>query len=137
MQATDLAVLLQAAPEEHGRRCALAQSALESQRWPVAACGLRHAAAMSQEWASKARELADWCDAQAESGRTGSTVAPTLVEITEPGTLVEHAGEPTLQSLEAGLLSLAHFLGREHAVHTRRAMANVLRSQAAPIAVVA
>ena len=137
MAPTDTAVLLQAAPEEHSRRCALAQSALDSQRWPAAACGLRHAAAMAQEWASKARELADWCDTEAESGRAGSVVGPSLIEITQPGTLIEQAGQPTLESLEAGLMALAHHLGREHAVHTRRDMANVLRSQAAPIAVVA
>lgn len=137
MAPTDIAVLLLAAPIEHSRRCALAQSALESQRWPVAACGLRHAAAMALEWSAKARELADWCDAQAESGRTGSTVAPTLVQAGDPGTLLEQAGPVTLEALEAGLMALAHHIGREHAVHTRRAMANVLRSQAAPIAVVA
>ena len=36
MQPTDTAALLQAAPEEHSRRCALALSALDSQRWPAA-----------------------------------------------------------------------------------------------------
>lgn len=129
MQPTDTAVLLQAAPEEHGRRCALALSALDSQRWPAAACGLRHAAVQAQDWAIQARSLADWCDAQAESGRIGSVVPPSLVEITEPGTLLEQAGPITLEALEAGLMALAHHLGREHAVHARRAMANVLRTQ--------
>ena len=66
MQTTDTAALLQAAPEEHSRRCALAKSALDSQRWPAAACGLRHAAALALDWASRARAMADWCDAQAE-----------------------------------------------------------------------
>lgn len=85
---------------------------------------------MAREWADKAAALADHCDTQAESGRVASTVAPTLV-IAEPGTLLEHTGPATLEALEAGLMSLAHHLGREHAVHTRRAMANVLRSQSA------
>ncbi|MBV7428074.1 MULTISPECIES: hypothetical protein [unclassified Acidovorax] len=129
MQPSDIAALLEAAPLDHQRRSELANRAIEAERWPAAACGLRHAAAMAREWADKAAELANYCDTQAESGRVASTVAPSLVEITEPGTLLEQTCEPTLQSLEAGILSLAHFLGREHAVHTRRAMANVLRSQ--------
>lgn len=58
MAPTDTAVLLQAAPEEHSRRCALALSALDSQRWPAAACGLRHAAAQAQDWSIQARRLA-------------------------------------------------------------------------------
>ena len=69
MQATDTAALLQAAPEEHSRRCALAKNALDLQRWPAAACGLRHAAALAQDWATHARAMADWCDTQAEPGR--------------------------------------------------------------------
>ncbi len=35
-------------------------------------------------------------------------------------------GEPTLQSLEAGLIALAHGLGREHAMRVRRAMNGML-----------
>ena len=34
--------------------------------------------------------------------------------------------QPTLESLEAGLLTLAHSLGREHALRVRRAMNGVL-----------
>ena len=36
------------------------------------------------------------------------------------------AGDPTLQSLEAGLIALAHGLGREHAQRVRRAMNAVI-----------
>lgn len=66
MQPTDLAALLEAAPEQHSRRCSLAKSAIDSRRWPVAACGLRHAAAVAQAWALQARQLADLCDEQAK-----------------------------------------------------------------------
>ncbi len=41
-------------------------------------------------------------------------------------------GEPTLQSLEAGLIALAHGLGREHAMRVRRAMNCVLLQSTAP-----
>ena len=41
-------------------------------------------------------------------------------------------GEPTLQSLEAGLIALAHSLGREHAQRVRRAMNGALLQSAAP-----
>lgn len=129
MQPTDIAVLLEAAPLDHQRRSELAHRAIEDGRWPAAACGLRHAAAMAREWADKAAALADFCDAQAESGRAGSTVAPSLVAITEPGTLLEHTGPVTLEALEAAVMALAHSVGREHAVRARRAMANVQRAQ--------
>lgn len=124
MQPTDTAVLLQAAPEEHSRRCALAKSALDSQRWPAAACGLRHAAAMAQDWAIHARALADWCDAQSESGRAHSVVPATLAE--PPPILVAPAGPITPEALEAGLMALAHSLGRDHAVLVRRSINGVL-----------
>lgn len=124
MAPTDTAVLLQAAPEEHSRRCALVQSALDSQRWPAAACGLRHAAAQAQDWAIQARRLADWCDGMAESGRAHSVVPATLAE--PPPILLAPAGPVTLEALEAGLMALAHHLGRDHAVHARRAINGVL-----------
>ncbi|GKT20050.1 hypothetical protein AVHY2522_24645 [Acidovorax sp. SUPP2522] len=133
MDAIELDALLLASPADHQRRSALARRAAADGRWPAAACGLRHASAMAREWADKAIKLADRCDAEAESGRIASTVAPTLVEIAEPGTLLEQAGPVTIEALEAGLLALAHHLGREHAVHTRRAMANVQRSHAAGV----
>ena len=40
-------------------------------------------------------------------------------------------GEPTLQSLEAGLIALAHSLGREHAMRVRRAMNGTLQQSTA------
>ena len=126
MQTTDTAVLLQAAPEEHSRRCALAQSALDSQRWPAAACGLRHAAAQAQDWAIQARSLADWCDAQAESGRAHSVVGATLTDPSRDLVLLDPNGPITLEALEAGLMALAHHLGRDHAVHVRRAINGVV-----------
>ena len=126
MQFTDTAALLQAAPEEHSRRCALAKSALDSQRWPAAACGLRHVAAQAQDWADQARSLADWCDTQGESGRAHSVVPATLVDPALPTSLLTLDGPITLEALEAGLMALAHHLGRDHAVHTRRAINGVL-----------
>lgn len=124
MQTTDTAALLQAAPEEHSRRCALAKSAIDSKRWPAAACGLRHAAAQAQEWAAQARALADLCDAEAESGRAHSVVPATLAEPAQA--FFSPAGPITLEALEAGLMALAHRLGRDHAVHVRRAINGVL-----------
>lgn len=126
MQATDIAALLQAAPEEHSRRCALAKSALDSQRWPAAACGLRHAAAQAQDWATHARALADWCDTQAEPGRAHSVVGATLTDPSRDPVLLAPDGPITLEALEAGLMALAHHLGRDHAVHVRRAINGVV-----------
>lgn len=48
------------------------------------------------------------------------------------GTDLRPDGGPTLQSLEAGLITLAHSLGREHAMRVRRAMNGVLLQSAAP-----
>lgn len=126
MQTTDTAALLQAAPEEHSRRCALAKSALDSQRWPAAACGLRHAAAQAQDWATRAREMADWCDAQAEPGRLHSVVGATLTDPSRDPVLLAPDGPITLEALEAGLMALAHHLGRDYAVHVRRAINGVV-----------
>lgn len=126
MQPPDTAALLQSAPEEHSRRCALAKSALDSQRWPAAACGLRHAAAQAQDWAARARELADWCDAQAEPGRAHSVVGATLADASREPVLLAPDGPITLEALEAGLLTLAHRLGRDHAVHVRRTINGVV-----------
>ncbi|QIL81004.1 hypothetical protein G7047_14695 [Diaphorobacter sp. HDW4A] len=36
------------------------------------------------------------------------------------------AGRPTLESLEAGLMTLAHSLGREHAQRVRRCMNGII-----------
>lgn len=126
MQTTDTAALLQAAPEEHSRRCALAKSALDTQRWPAAACGLRHAAALALDWASRARSMADWCDTQAEPGRAHSMVAATLADSSHEPVLLAPDGPITLEALEAGLMALAHHIGRDHAVHVRRAINGVV-----------
>lgn len=125
MQTTDLPVLLQAEPGQHSRRCALALSAIESSRWPAAACGLRSAASLAEEWAQQARHLADWCDAQAESGRAYSAVPVPMPSVCQAAALLP-VGAPTLESLEAGLMALAHGLGREQALRVRRAMNGVL-----------
>ena len=130
MHTTELAVLLEIAPEQHSRRCALALNAIHSGRWPAAACGLRAAATLAQEWADQARAQADWCDAQAECGRAHSTVDATL----KPDASVlalEPAGQPTTEALEAGLMALAYSLGREHALRVRRAINGVLQATAA------
>jgi len=129
MDAFEIAAFLLKAPADHQRRSELAHRAMDEGRWPAAACGLRQVAALAREWADKAAQLADHCDTQAESGRTASTVPTSLVEITEPGTLLEHTGPLTVEALEAAVMALAHSVGREHAVRARRAMVNVLRSQ--------
>lgn len=129
MYTTELAVLLETAPEQHSRRCALALNAIQSGRWPAAGCGLRAAAVMAQGWADQARSLADWCDTQAESGRAYSTVDARL----KPDASVlalEPAGQPTMEALEAGLMALAHALGRDHAVRVRRAMNGIILAAA-------
>ena len=129
MHTTELAVLLETAPEQHSRRCALALNAIHTGRWPAAACGLRAAATLAQEWAEQARSLADWCDTKAESGRAYSTVDATLK--TDASVLaLEPAGQPTIESIEAGLMALAHSLGRDHAVRVRRAMNGIILATA-------
>lgn len=128
MQTTDLPALLRAEPGQHGRRCALALNAIESSRWPAAACGLRSAASLAEEWAQQARQLADWCDAQAESGRAYSAVPVPMPEGSQAAAPLP-VGGPTVDSLEAGLMALAHGLGREHALRVRRAMNGVLSAQ--------
>jgi len=129
MHPTESAALLEAAPEQHSRRCALAKNAIDGKRWPAAACNLRTAATLAQEWADRARSLADWCDAQAESGRAHSTVPATL-EADAQALALEPAGLPTVEALEAGLMALAHAMGRDHAVRVRRAMNGVLATAA-------
>lgn len=127
------AALLGAAPEAHRRQCLLAIDAIESRRWPSAAALLRAEATVASEWADQARALAAWCEAEGESGRVHSTV-PTALERHAPADLLGPAGAPTLESLEAGLLALAHGLGREHAARVRRAMNGVLQAAHAPAA---
>lgn len=127
------AALLGAAPEAHRRQCLLAIDAIESRRWPSAAALLRAEATVAQEWADQARILATWCEAEGESGRAHSTL-PMALECHATADLLGPAGAPTLESLEAGLLALAHGLGREHAARVRRAMNGVLQAAHVPAA---
>lgn len=128
MQTTETAALLEADPEQHARRCTLAKKAIDAQRWPAAACGLRHAAGLAEEWAAHALRLADWCDAQAKNGTAPPNVA---IEHNKehPSDDMAAAGAPTTEAIEAGLLSLARALGHGHAVRVRSAMNGVLRAQ--------
>lgn len=123
MRRFEPAAILEVAPKQHARRCTLARSAIDSQRWPAAACNLRVAASVAQEWAGSARALADWCDAQAESGRVISAAS----NLEDQAKVLEPQKQQTLESIEAGLIALAHGLGREHAARTRRAMNGALQ----------
>lgn len=131
MPTTEIAAILKAAPQQHSQQCALAADAIQGRRWPSAAALLRTQATMAQEWAAQARVLATWCEAEGESGRVHSVV-PTALDCHAPADLLGPAGAPTLESLEAGLLALAHGLGREHAARVRRAMNGVLQASHAP-----
>lgn len=128
MQSAEIAALLQAAPEEHLKRCDLAMSAIEAQRWPQAACGLRHAAAVARTWADQAVALADQCDAAGESGRLFSVVPVTLVESLFP------PGPLTVEALEAGLLVVANHVSRSCALEMRRAVNGVIAANALQLA---
>lgn len=127
MQPTESTVLLVGAPEQHSRRCVLVKNAIDAGRWPAAASSLRMAATLAQDWADNARSLANWCDAQTESGRVHSVVPATLADPT--AATFSPAGPISLEALEAGLMALAHHLGRDHAVHTRRALNGVILAQ--------
>lgn len=131
MPTTEIAAILKAAPQQHSQQCTLAADAIQGRRWPSAAALLRTQATMAQEWADQARVLATWCEAEGESGRVHSAV-PTELDCHAPADLLGPAGAPTLESLEAGLLALAHGLGREHAARVRRAMNGVLQAARAP-----
>lgn len=120
MQSTDHITLLEAAPEQHGRRCAFVKSAIDTKRWPAATSGLRLAASLANDWARQANEWADWCEAQ---GATGQAPA------TEDNGIAAPAGTASLEALEAGVMALAHSLGRNHAACARRAMNGVITAQ--------
>jgi len=128
MKPPEIAALLGSAPESHSRRCALAKNAIETRRWPAAAGGLRIAASLAQEWATKVRTLADWCATQSPSTRADQDAldALELQDLLTP----EEALSPDV--LEAGLMALAHSMGREHAIRTRRAMNEVLAAKFDP-----
>ncbi|WP_353177621.1 hypothetical protein [Delftia acidovorans] len=131
MSTIEIAALLKAAPVRHSQQCMLAADAIQGRRWPSAAALLRAEATVASEWADQARVLATWCQAEGESGRVHSTV-PTALERHAPADLLGPAGAPTLESLEAGLLALAHGMGREHAARVRRAMNGVLQAAHSP-----
>lgn len=131
MQLTDLTALLEAVPEQHSRRCAKAQNAIDSQRWFAAAFHLRTAATSAQEWADRATTLAEWCDAQAANSAAGSSIGH-LAPDAEPPTLAmprDTATPPTTEAIEAGLMALAYALGPDHATRVRHTMTDVMRSQ--------
>lgn len=126
MQTTYDIAALQAASLDLQGRVDLAYRAMHAYRWPAAACGLRIASALAREWADKAAALADHCDAQAEPGRLHSVVGATLTDPSRDPVLLAPDGPITLEALEAGLMALAHHLGRDHAVHVRRAINGVV-----------
>lgn len=133
MQTTEPTALLEAAVDQHSRRCALAKSAIDGQRWPAAACSLRMAATLAEDWANRARDLAEWCDVQATGGRT--FLAANASPDSDAGAMdLELQGMPTLEALEAGLMVLAHSMGREQAMRVRRAMNGVLTAAFQPAA---
>lgn len=74
MQPTESAAYLQAAIEIQSRNCILARTQIDAECLPMAAHNLRTAAFAAQRLAEKAIALAEWCDAQTESGRAHSTV---------------------------------------------------------------
>jgi uncharacterized protein (DUF885 family) len=132
MQPSDLTALLEAVPEQHSRRCAQAQNAIDSQRWFAAAFHLRTAATSAQEWADRAATLAEWCDAQAANSAAGSSIGH-LAPDAEPPTLAmprDTATPPTTEAIEAGLMALAHAMGPDHATRVHRAMNEVLAAEA-------
>lgn len=126
MKSAEITALLQAAPEEHSRRSALVKSAIGAQRWPAAACGLRHAATQAQDWATLARILADQCDAQTTSGLARSAGPATLTDPHLFSALMAPEGPMTVAALEAGLMALANGLGREQAARVRHAISDAI-----------
>lgn len=131
MHNTKLAAILEAAPEQHSRRCTQAKNAIDNQRWFAAAFHLRTAATSAQEWADHATTLAEWCDAQAANSAAGSSIGHPAPGA-EPPTLAmprDTATQPTTEAIEAGLMALAHALGHDHATRVRRTMTDVMRSQ--------
>lgn len=127
MQTTDTATLLEVAPQKHSRRCALALGHINAGRWAAAASGLRGAAAVAQGSASQMLRLAAFCDERLL--RDCASDAASASPATSPEPAVDPA--PTLESIEAGLMALAHTLGLDQALRVRRAMNGVLSAQSA------
>lgn len=118
--------LPKAAPTQHSQRCTATKLAIDAGRSPAAACGLRHAATHAQDWATQARQLADWCDAQAMSPQA-EQLAPS-----GSGGLPTPNGTAPLEALEAGLMALASGLGPDHSARVLQAISGA--TQPTPIA---
>lgn len=83
---------------------------------PCVPRGLRHTASIAQDLATQARQLADWCDAQAEN------LQPNALAPSSPANLLTLNGTATVEALEAGLMALANGLGRDHATRVLQAI---------------
>lgn len=110
-----VAALPKAPPEQHGQRCVVKKSAIEAGQWPVAASGLRHAATEAQDWATQARQLADWCDAQAATVQSTAAALAPVAAVAAP---------VTLEALEAGLMALASGLCLDHSARVLDAISS-------------
>lgn len=121
MQPPEILNLLESLPEQQRRRCAQAINAIQREHWPAAACSLRVAAQIGQEWAAQASQLAAWCEEQ-RTANSADRASPTALARSPTTQHLQHPGKPTLESLEAGLTALAHFFGPEHATAVRKAM---------------
>jgi hypothetical protein len=116
---TTAADLLVSAPEDLNKRCAFIQTAIDQRRWSQAAVSLKLAALVARDWADKAQAFADKCTAEEKSGRLYSVVPAAIAQ-------ANNAAPLTVEAVEAGLMALAHRLGRDYAVLTRRAMTGVM-----------
>lgn len=128
MQPPEILNLLESLPEQQRRRCAQAINAIQREHWPAAACSLRVAAQIGQEWAAQANQLAAWCEEQRTASSADSASHTALAR--SPATQhIQHPGKPTLESLEAGLTALAHFFGPDHATAVRKAMSRAVAGE--------
>lgn len=127
MQVAEIAVLLEAAPVDHQKRCALAHNAIESGRWPQAVCGLRHAAAEARAWADRVCSLAAHYEAETTALQASAPPAPQDEQ--EDAFSIAFAVPLTAEALEAGLLVIANSISRECAIRARRAINGVMTAQ--------
>lgn len=119
---------LESPPEQQRRRCAQAINSIQREHWPAAACSLRVAAQIGQEWAAQANQLAAWCEEQ-RTASSADSASPTALARSPTTQHIQHPGKPTLEFLEAGLTALAHFFGPEHATAVRKAMSRGLAGE--------
>lgn len=115
MSSAEITAFLEAAPTQHSQRCATNQSPIDAGSWPAAARDLRHAAALAQDLATQAHQLADWCDVQAANGQGGSAAPPAVAT---------PADSLTLEALKAGLMALANGLGIDHSARVLEAISS-------------